>query len=162
MSIVIAGTSCLAFVLAGLVRERSEMLFRLLNHMGAGISLGMALISLPLEAGIAFGAANDAVFNGFVTSLAFVFMIVVENVAAIGGLGELFLSSYSYRPVSISDADDDDECEESGLLSLTELPTAEYASDDEEEVVDEKDQFEDDPEHQSIELTSSSHGLNSP
>lgn len=113
---VIAGTSCLAFVIASFVKERNARLFRLLNHMGAGVALGMALIALPNDAQLSFGKLNDFMFNGLVTAFSFIAMIVVEHIAAIGGNGEFCLSSYSYKPVSSISDDDEGGYEEENLV----------------------------------------------
>jgi hypothetical protein len=150
-AVVIASISCLAFVVGNSCKERNTRIFRLLNHLGAGVSLGMALIALPNDAQLSFGTNNNYLFNALITGFSFIAMIVIENLSAVmgqhhrvrvgdaeggGGLCSCCLSAHSYEAVSVQeDADlmgDVDDTDLSGEVYDNE--EEDYAGRDDDEV----------------------------
>ena len=106
ISIAVGGLSAIFFFIPGLLRDKSQSYFRYLCFLCSGISIGLSMLSLPLEAIFYLGGNYVVVF--LLMSLSFLVLIVFEVLAA-GGLTSFtssFSSNYTYDTLSHDEESD--------------------------------------------------------
>jgi hypothetical protein len=121
MPIGLAGLTFLALIITGIIREKSEYIFRLLNNLCAGVCIGMALVSLPVQASNTFSSFD---IIGLIGSATLISMVALEHISAAGG--HYFLSSYSYEAVNLVDFDD----QEDTAIQMSPLTSSKHEEDD--------------------------------
>jgi len=131
ISIAVGGLSAIFFFIPGLLRDKSQSYFRYLCFLCSGISIGLSMLSLPLEAIFYLGGNYVVVF--LLMSLSFLILIVFEVLAA-GGLTSFtssFSSNYSYDTLINNDDDENDSIlEEFNDNQIEMVPTSDANNDD--------------------------------
>lgn len=105
ISIAVGGLSAIFFFIPGLLRDKNQLYFRYLCFLCSGISIGLSLLSLPLEAIFYLNGNYVVVF--LLMSLSFLILIVFEVLAA-GGLTSFtssFTSNYTYDTLNNEESD---------------------------------------------------------